>query len=117
MSWGVKGMFGFTVESSNLGDGKQITVCGELDLYTVNEVKRTASELGNTLPLLADLIRVPFIDGAGIGWLIREHKARDGRLFICASRQVVRMLSILKLEGTLRLYDSLEQARQALSSL
>ena len=89
-----------------------LTIDGELDNATVEEIRRIfGSLMQKHSDVLVDMSSVSFIDSAGIGSLIYLYKqlqANDRRLrLICKPGQPRDLLSILHIDRTITCYLSI----------
>ena len=93
-----------------------VAVSGEVDLATVPELEEQLfAALGTrTMPVVADLTEVSFLDSIGLSMLVRCHQLglRNGTALrvVAATRAVVRPLEVTMLDGLLDLYPTVTAA-------
>ena len=86
------------------GDCAVLQVAGEVDVYTVPEVRDRVIKLidDGTAHVLADLRQVTFLDSTGLGMLIgslRRLRARDGSLtLVCDTDRILKLLRVTALD-------------------
>lgn len=104
-----------------LDDFEGFRVCrpvGELDAFTVSQLRQTLAELASTSRLIIDLSSVPFIDSAGLGALIggvRRARELGGNVSVCCNRPtLVRLLRTTGFDRIVTVTDNLAAAAAAL---
>jgi len=110
-------LLGIRVERA--GDRASIvSVTGELDLSTIPRVERPLLDQVRTRPaVIVDLTEVNFIDSSGIGMLIHAfHSVNGGAMHtvIASGSQVERVLRIAGIDRALPVFESREDALDAL---
>ena len=111
----------FGVETKQLDGGVTVvTIRGELDMSTAPELERTLEAVSSSESpaILIDLSDCEFIDSTGVALIIRTWQRVDrgaegsGRLVLCCpNSQVRRLLDITGVEGSIRMHDSVDDAR------
>jgi len=98
----------FRVDHVESADGQLIKLVGELDLSTVEDVRRTLqTALGSDggKPVVVDLSELDFIDSTGIQALLEAHAASNadggGLVFRSPGDEVARVLRMTKVDETL----------------
>jgi stage II sporulation protein AA (anti-sigma F factor antagonist) len=103
---------GLEIKITAVGDCEVVALDGELDC-------QTAPDLGQALQratrdgrrVVIDLSRLKFIDSSGLHVLMSGVGAEDGRrVVVCPPGNVARVLSIVRAEAMLALYDDLDGA-------
>ncbi|HSH61565.1 MAG TPA: STAS domain-containing protein [Acidimicrobiales bacterium] len=98
------------------------TICrpvGELEAFTVTQLRQALARLASCPQLLIDLSHVPFLDSAGLGALIggiRQARELGGYVVVACDRST--LLRVLRTTGFHRLVTvagSLEEAAKALT--
>lgn len=93
--------------------GTVVTVVGELDVATSQELERELAKLNEVALVVVDLRGLTFIDSTGLGVLVRAHqRAQDGaRRFgvVRGGGQVNRLLTLTGLDTELLVGDSTEE--------
>jgi anti-sigma B factor antagonist len=93
-----------------------VTIAGELDIYAVNGVRTTLSDLltDGATRVVADLTGVSFMDSSGLGVLVMAHKTarvrRGAFALVCDDGLVRRLITLTGLVHVLRVFDSVDAA-------
>lgn len=111
----------FKVEAERDGDLYTVRVVGELDQGTAPELREalteTLGEQGNAV--LVNLSECSFIDSTGLSLLVEAKRklASDERQFAvcCPDADVRRLLELTGIDRAVGLYDTRDEAIQALS--
>jgi anti-sigma B factor antagonist len=103
------------------GDGH--TICrpiGELDAFTVSQVRQALAELASNRRILIDMSGVPFVDSAGLGALIggiRRARELGGDVAVCCNRPTLtRLLRTTGFDRIVTVVETIEEAAAALGS-
>lgn len=98
------------------------TLCrpvGELDAFTVGELRQALAELASVAHLVIDLSEVPFIDSAGLGALIggiRRSRELGGDVAVsCKRPSLTRLLRSTGFDRIVTVTETVEGAVAALS--
>ncbi|MCL4288146.1 MAG: STAS domain-containing protein [Thermoleophilia bacterium] len=111
----------FEARSEQLsGPVRRISVVGELDLDTAPGLERElqAARADGSTPVVLDLSGCGFIDSSGLALIIqswRELESRAGMALCCAGDQVERLLRVTGAYDAISIYDSLDDALDALA--
>jgi anti-sigma B factor antagonist len=110
----------FEVTQRDLRPGcREVHVAGELDLAVAGQLDEVLAAAVECERVLIGLERCAFIDSSGIAVILRAHhrmEADGGRLAIYgASAQVARILSMTGLTANGLVFDSAEEALEALN--
>ena len=101
----------------------RISIDGELDIATVEQVERSAdAAIKAERPVLVDLAKCPFIDSTGLHWVVLVHEALandvglDAPMAIVArSSGVLRLLSVTTIDERIPVFGTEEEALRALA--
>lgn len=93
-------------------------VSGEVDLYTVPQLREALAEMAQRWPRYAvDLDGVSFIDSTGLGVLVgglkRAREAGSALELICSSAQILRIFEITGLTSVFSIHRSSEGVLEA----
>jgi len=111
---------GLDVHTSVNEDAVVVAAVGEVDIATASLLDEAlaavlAAPAGAKL-LCCDLSQVTFLDSTGLGTLARVHALADAQGFVfCltgASARVEKVLRLTAMDGVLRSYESVEEARR-----
>ncbi|MFI8193451.1 STAS domain-containing protein [Streptomyces sp. NPDC085946] len=109
---------GLSVVSTTTDRIRVITLAGEIDQHTGQELRRALDVSGTVRPrIVIDLRQVTFMDSSGVNTLIAAHQditAAGGWLRLAAPTRTVRR--VLHLVGVDELIDCRDTLRQALSA-
>lgn len=110
-----------TLDLSRRDDHDLLTVAGELDVFTHEELRALLGGVDLTQPeLVVQLDDVTFLDSLGIGSLVqvqRQTAARGARLnLVVESAYLNRLLRIAGLDQLVDIYPDLATAEQARAS-
>ena len=112
----------FGVRSESADDLRTVSVMGELDQGTAPELRGVLAEAVGEVPasVLVDLSDCNFIDSTGLSLLV-EAKRRltdeDRRFGVCCpDADVRRLLELTGIDRAVGLFDTREQAVEALSN-
>lgn len=104
------------------GAPRTLSVSGEIDHYWRTDFSQSVIQaLGDEKQLILDLSEVSFLDSSAIGvvfWLAKKLRDRDGNgAVIVSDPHIRRVFELVRLEkmGSLVIFETGEQARQALS--
>jgi anti-sigma B factor antagonist len=109
---------GFGLSTSRFNGTHVVAVRGELDLYTVPELKRTLGELGEVESpyVIVDLTHAALVDSTSLGALLetaRGLNAKGGELVVsCRDRSIRKVFAITGVDRLIRIHASLEEAVQ-----
>jgi anti-sigma B factor antagonist len=106
-----------TVIEQMTDKGPVITVDGELDLTTVGQLREillTHANREQDSRVVIDLVKVEFIDSAGLALLVeaRKRMAADGRamfLIITQGKQPERVLRLVRFDTIMKLVYNLDE--------
>ena len=105
-----------TVSVSERDGWVVIAVAGEIDVYTVPELRQELMRRADhdEARLLVDLRGVTFIDSSGLGVLINGFKharSRGGELaLVCNQRRILKVLEVTGLTNVFPIHDSMDAA-------
>jgi anti-sigma B factor antagonist len=105
-----------TVAVEQRADCVVVSIVGELDIYAINGVRTTLSDLltDGATRVVADLTGVSFMDSSGLGVLVMAHKTARVRrgtfAIVCDDGLVRRLITLTGLVHVLRVFDSVEDA-------
>src|SRR5829696_2053539 len=111
----------FKVESESTNGLRTLSVAGELDQGTAPELREAlADALGDpTMPVLVDLSDCNFIDSTGLSLLVEAKRrlSEESRPFgvCCPDADVRRLLELTGIDRAVGLFDSRDEAVEALS--
>lgn len=100
------------------GDLCELTLAGEIDVYTAPSLKKELVELieGGCSNVIVDLEGVAFIDSSGLGVLVsalRRARERDGSVRIVCSRDgVLKVFRITGLDKVFPIFPNIAEARE-----
>jgi anti-anti-sigma factor len=111
--------------STQLIDGTEvsrISIEGELDIATVEQVEKAADEaIAAERPVLVDLAKCVFMDSTGLHWVVLVHEALateaglDAPMAIVArSSGVLRLLSVTTIDKRIPVFTTEDEALAAL---
>ena len=111
--------------SSEVIDGievSRITIEGELDIATVEQVEKSAdAAIAAERPVLVDLAKCPFMDSTGLHWVVLVHEALandvglDAPMAIVArSSGILRLLSVTTIDERIPVFRTDQEALRAL---
>jgi anti-sigma B factor antagonist len=104
----------FSITRSTHGAVEVVTLEGELDMSTAQEVAETLDELAAARnPIVVDLTALAFIDSSGIHALLRPRPDEASIELVCPPGNVRRVLEVTKLEQVLPVHDTLDDALAA----
>jgi stage II sporulation protein AA (anti-sigma F factor antagonist) len=114
----------FKVSTSPIDhDGLLISVEGELDLFTVNDVQRSAEPaISARRPLLLDLSECPFIDSTGLRLVLKIHEVlTDGEgsgapMAVVASSDIRKFFSLTAIDLSVPVFPNRGQALKSLAA-
>jgi anti-sigma B factor antagonist len=104
--------------SERLGDYTLVRVRGEVDLSWSQQVRRAILDaLGATGKVGVELSQVSYIDSSGIAALVEGFQNARGRgqkfALVAASKPVMAVLQLARLDKVFPLFASLDEARTA----
>jgi anti-anti-sigma factor len=104
------------VTAENSGEITIVTVTGDLDIETADEVEAALATDG---PLLADLCGVSFIDSYGLRTLLQRHRRSEseGAVFAIACPEDSALQRLLELVGTTGVFNIHASREEALAAL
>ena len=103
---------GLDISTESLVDCEVVSLDGELDAQTAPELAAVLSRAeGDSRRVVIDLSRLRFIDSSGLHVLMTGAGTENGRrIVICPPGNVARVLSIVRAEAALSIYEQLEEA-------
>jgi anti-sigma B factor antagonist len=112
----------FSTEAIEGTEVSRITIEGELDIATVEQVEKAAdAAIAARRPVLVDLAKCPFMDSTGLHWIVLVHEALvdDGGLetpmaIVARSSGVRRLLSVTTIDERIPVFRTEEEALGAL---
>ena len=112
----------FSTEAIEGSDVSRISIEGELDIATVEQVEKAAdAAIAARRPVLVDLAKCPFMDSTGLHWIVLVHQALaddvglDPPMAIVArSSGVLRLLSVTTIDERIPVFRTEEEALTAL---
>lgn len=105
------------------GDVALIDLAGEVDAYTSARFREVMMDIieDGISRLIVSMARVDYIDSSGLGALVgglKRTSERDGRiLIVCHQSQVRKVFEITGLEKVFPIFDTEEEALQAIRML
>jgi anti-sigma B factor antagonist len=100
------------------------TVCrpvGELDAFTVSQLRQDLAELATSRRLLIDMSGIPFVDSAGLGALIggiRRTRELGGEVAVACNRPTLaRLLRTTGFDRIVTVAETVEEAAEALKEV
>jgi anti-anti-sigma factor len=109
---------GLDITISSLVECEVVELDGELDCQTAPELAEAllhAADGGR--PVVVDLSRLRFIDSSGLHILLSGPDSEDGRrIVVCPPGNVARVLSIVRAEAALSVYEDLKKALHGMRS-
>jgi len=100
------------------GDLCELTLAGEIDVYTAPGLKKELVELieGGCNNVIVDLEGVAFIDSSGLGVLVsalRRAREHDGSVrIVCSRDSVLKIFRITGLDKVFPIFPSVAEARE-----
>jgi len=100
------------------GDLCELTLTGEIDVYTAPSLKKELVELieGGCSNVIVDLEGVAFIDSSGLGVLVsglRRARERDGSVrIVCSRDSVLKIFRITGLDKVFPIFPNIAEARE-----
>ena len=112
----------FSTEAIEGTEVSRISIEGELDIATVEQVEKAAdTAIAARRPVLVDLAKCPFMDSTGLHWVVLVHQALaddvglDPPMAIVArSSGVLRLLSVTMIDERIPVFRTEEEALTAL---
>ncbi|GGP54602.1 STAS domain-containing protein [Saccharothrix coeruleofusca] len=98
------------------GDAEVVTVAGEIDMATVEQLRSAVRAAHETDPrlLVVDLTGVGFLASTGLGALVEAHELCGQALrVVAANRAVLRALGLVALDRVLVVHPTLDEALSA----
>jgi anti-anti-sigma factor len=102
-------------------DGLLISVEGELDLSTADQVERSAEQaIAARCPLLLDLSGCSFIDSTGLRLVLKTHEALtkaggpDAPMAVVASSEIRKFFSITAIDQSVHVFTTRDEALASL---
>lgn len=100
----------------------RISIEGELDIATVEEVEKSAdAAIAAERPVLVDLAKCPFMDSTGLHWVVLVHEAlaHDVGLeapmaIVARSSGVLKLLSVTSIDERIPVFRTEDEALRAL---
>jgi len=107
------------IHSDEQSDTAVCRPAGELEAYSVNQLRQALAEMASSPRLVIDLSAVTFVDSAGLGALIggiRHVRERGGDVAVACSRPVlIRLLHSTGFDRIVYVTDTVADATEALS--
>lgn len=109
---------GFGLSTSRFNGTHVVAVRGELDLYTLPELKRTLGELGevDSPYVIIDLTHATLVDSTSLGALLetaRGLRANGGELVVsCSDRTIRKVFATTGIDRLVPIHASLDEAVQ-----
>jgi anti-sigma B factor antagonist len=105
----------FAAETTELGDGTRVVkVSGDLELYTVSELKSELAQQGPRARIVVELSGVTFLDSTALGAIVQAaRKLRDegGDLtLVCSDSNILKVLTITGLIRIFTVHATLDEA-------
>jgi anti-sigma B factor antagonist len=112
----------FSTEAIDGTEVSRISIEGELDIATVEQVERAAdAAIAAEKPVLVDLAKCPFMDSTGLHWVVLVHEALTNEVgleapmaIVARSSGVLRLLSVTTLDERIPVFRTEEEALAAL---
>ena len=112
----------FSTEAIEGTEVSRISIEGELDIATVEQVEKAAdTAIAARRPVLVDLAKCPFMDSTGLHWIVLVHQALaddvglDPPMAIVARGSgVLRLLSVTMIDERIPVFRTEEEALTAL---
>jgi len=106
------------IKQNMSGDLCELTLTGEIDVYTAPSLKKELVELieGGCSNVIVDLEGVAFIDSSGLGVLVsglRRARERDGSVrIVCSRDSVLKIFRITGLDKVFPIFPNIAEARE-----
>jgi anti-sigma B factor antagonist len=109
---------GLDITISSLVECEVIEVDGELDCQTAPELAEALQHATTDgRPVVVDLSRLRFIDSSGLHILMSGADSENGRrIVVCPPGNVARVLSIVRADAAMSVYEDLEKALEGVRS-
>jgi anti-sigma B factor antagonist len=112
----------FSTEAIDGTEVSRISIEGELDIATVEQVERAAdAAIAARRPVVVDLAKCPFMDSTGLHWIVLVHQALandvglDAPMAIVARGSgVLRLLSVTTIDERIPVFRTEDEALMAL---
>src|SRR5947207_10613632 len=103
---------GLEITIDALSDCNVVTLDGELDCQTAPQLADALQRSANGgRAVIIDLSRLQFIDSSGLHVLMSGTSTENGRrIVVCPPGNVARVLSIVRAEAALAVYEQLDEA-------
>jgi anti-anti-sigma factor len=108
----------FSTEAIDGTEVSRISIEGELDIATVEQVEPAAdAAIAAERPVLVDLAKCPFMDSTGLHWVVLVHEALANDVgldtpmaIVARSSGVLRLLSVTTLDERIPVVRTEEEA-------
>src|SRR5437868_2861455 len=107
---------GLVIEVASLDGCGVISLAGELDYLTAPALVEAIDAYDGDRPVVVDLSELRFLDSSGLHALMMARSESRTLVIVCPEGNVGRVLSIVRLELALPLYERLDDAVAALHS-
>jgi anti-sigma B factor antagonist len=107
-----------TIQQETTSSGIVCRPVGEVDAFSVSQLRQALAEIASSPNLVIDLSSVTFVDSAGLGALvggIRRTREHGGHVALACSRPVlVRLLRTTGFDRIVTVAGTVDQASEAL---
>lgn len=101
----------FSISTASLGACELLTVRGELDSVTAQELAGALDAARGRRPIVLDVSELDFIDSGGVHVIIQRASGPDDLRLVCPDgSNVSRVLSIVRIEQVMSVYERLDDA-------
>jgi anti-sigma B factor antagonist len=105
----------FSISTASRAECELVTVRGELDGATAPELAEVLDRLSaGDRPIVIDLSELAFIDSGGLHAIMRPPPDDRHLSLVCPAGNVSRVLSIVRIEQVMPVYEQLDDALAAL---
>ncbi len=112
----------FSTESIDGTEVSLISIEGELDIATVEQVEKAAdAAIAARRPVVVDLAKCPFMDSTGLHWIVLVHQALSHELgldapmaIVARSSGILRLLSVTTIDERIPVFRTEDEALTAL---
>jgi anti-sigma B factor antagonist len=112
----------FSTEAIDGTEVSRISIEGELDIATVEQVEKAAdAAIAALRPVVVDLAKCPFMDSTGLHWIVLVHQALTDEVgldapmpIVARSSGVLRLLSVTMIDERIPVFRTQDEALTAL---
>ena len=114
----------FSTEAIDGTEVSRISIEGELDIATVEQVEKAAdAAIAARRPVVVDLAKCPFMDSTGLHWIVLVHQALTDEVgldapmaIVARSSGVLRLLSVTTIDERIPVFRTEDEALTALQA-